>query len=149
MWFDMTEFHPEPTEQGIIDFVARMAKSRLDDKSIYLMNHISPDLRRVGIDYKAIIEPLKLRDFLVLRASDQIRVVPHPTIRAKIAVVPKGHDFQFEEEPAKQEAALPRSKRSDNERAVVEFIRALSTLSDSELGDFSIPAKILMHLLKK
>jgi len=148
-WSIMLNFKPEATEQGIIDFVAEMAKAKLEDNSVYLINHISPDLRKHGIDYKAIIEPLKLRDFLVLRAADKVRVVIHPNVRARIAVVPKDSEFQFVEEPAKPEVNTSRPQRGGNERAVVDFIKALSTLSDSELGDFSIPAKILARLYKK
>ncbi|MNQ92454.1 hypothetical protein D3C85_1078820 [compost metagenome] len=78
-----------------------------------------------------------------------VRLVEHPTHKAKVAVAPSTAIFDFPTETVRESKGIkaPRSSQK-GEKAVLALLRSLSSLSDQELDRISIPVSVLVKMMK-
>jgi hypothetical protein len=120
----------------------------------YYLSFIATDMTKAGVNYKPIIEPLKLRQWATTRDIPDTKLVVHPVHRAKVGFVPKQQDFNFETDKPPiptppSERVTPQSGGSSRDRyRLLQFFDLLSKLDDEELGEIQIPVKTIVRLLK-
>lgn len=136
-------------EEGKIQaFLREMADAEWNQsKEPYLLSMAAPKLKDRGIIYREVLGQEKLKAFAKRTGSASgYRVVEHPLQKAKVGIVPEGAQFEFPPIPTK--SSNPKGAPAFNrERIVIEFLRALSNLSDEELKTVSIPTRVLAKLL--
>lgn len=145
----------EPTPEAILDFATRRAQQTWDEHATaYLLARLSPELREQGIDYKGVIGPQTLKEF-VSGATDKLRVVLHPDQRSKIGIVPAGVAFEFplttsEESPREPVISSPprQSPRSSARHTVMAFLDLVGKLDPAEAERVQIPTDILAKLAR-
>lgn len=144
----------EPTAEAILQFASQRAQQTWDDDgTAYLLARLSPELREQGIDYKGVIGPQTLKEF-VSGAPDKLRVVLHPTQRSKVGLVPAGIDFEFPaalEMPAKDTppAAQPRTTSRQSARyTVMAFLELIGKLEPGDAERVQIPTDVLAKLFR-
>lgn len=146
----------DATQEAIIDFAAQRAREVWDDKQQpYLLALLSPELKARDVDYKALLGPLKLREFLQSEGSGKVKLVFHPVQRAKIGIIPHDKEFSYDASVGDTDSAgeLARSSlgvaRPINARFVVmNFLQLLATLPKEEVEKVVIPASVLATLVK-
>jgi hypothetical protein len=145
----------EATTEAIIEYVARRASEVWEEKQQpYLLALLSPDLRANGVEYKAVLGPIKLKEFLQTQAADKVKLITHPTQKAKVGVIPNDKEFAYETsastagQPGSVTKDTSTSSRPQNARVVVlNFLQLLGTLSSEDLEGVQIPASVLVKLL--
>jgi hypothetical protein len=144
----------ELTREGIADFILKLAQRTWEDKrSPLLLSNISPELKLRGVNYKDVLsEGETLRQF-VSTLYKSIRIVAHPFQKAKIGVVPNESNFAFEVEPTvepkRQGGERPKKTRLPSQRYIVmQFLTALSRLTEEEQKSVNIPVHILARLME-
>jgi hypothetical protein len=111
-----------------------------------LLSNMPPLLEAKVPGYKDIIAPRNLKTFIKETADAAgYRLVEHPSQRARLGVIPSGINFEFPSDE-EGESHIPAPRK--NEEIVLSFLRALSTLPNSELEKVVIPASVLARLLK-
>jgi hypothetical protein len=144
----------ESTREGIADFIIKLAQKTWEDtKSPLLLSNIPPQLKIKGVNYKDVLsEGMTLRQF-VSTLDKSLKIVAHPFQKAKIGVVPNDSNFVFEVEPTVQPTRLgserPKKTRLPNQRYIVmQFLTALSRLTEEEQKSVNIPVHILARLME-
>ena len=143
----------DKTPEGIANYIIARAQQEWDERRYpLLLSRISPELTLQGVNYKEVLPTgLTLRQF-VSTLDKNVRIVVHPTQRAKIGIVPNDSTFVFEAEPSVAPVNPERSKkpRQLSQRYVVmQFLAALSRLSDEDQKSVNIPTHILARLMEK
>jgi hypothetical protein len=69
------------------------------DKTKYplLLSELGMELTKKKGDFRPVIAPLKLRQFIASQLSGKVVVITHPRQAQKIAVIPAGEEFSFVE----------------------------------------------------
>ena len=150
-----TESEVEATPDGIAAFIIRRAQQTWEEKqSPLLLSNISPELKVRGLNYKDVLPGgTTLRQFVATLDKD-LRIVVHPVQKSKIGVVPNESTFVFEAEPTARPATAgterPKKARQPNQRYIVmQFLSALSRLSENEQRSVSIPIHVLARLMEE
>ncbi|MCA8464332.1 hypothetical protein [Burkholderia cepacia] len=100
---------------------------------------------RMSTDYRVILGAQSLKKLIINRGpANGVRLVEHPTQRAKLGIVPAGVDFQF---PSPEPAAL--SPETISEHDISGFVRVMETLTQDEIRQVSFPASFIVRLLGK
>ena len=122
-----------------------------DKKRPLLLSSLPNELITAGIeDYKTIADG-NLKKFIELPTEDSTyKLIEHPTQRAKIGVMPKEFEFNYDD-VSSEKATMKRSNRPPLacEESTVAFLKSLSKLSDEELESIVIPTKVLVKLFRK
>ena len=130
-------------------FIRDRAQETWKERGIpYYLSFVAIELKKVGIDYRNYTGALKLSQWALTNEFPDTKVVAHPTQRAKIGFVPAAVDFKFidnEESARRPPLNAPTHRRG---RALLQFVDALSNLPDESVGDFQVPARTLIALLK-
>jgi len=144
----------EPTKAGIGAFIIDSTNEYWASNSQpYLLGWISPALKLHAIDYREIIAPHTLKEF-VSTLSESVTMVIHPEHKSKIGLIPMGESFSFE--PDSEAGGEAKEKPSDTKRAyrsprpkfaVLNFLEALSKLTPEELSSVSIPISVLVKIV--
>lgn len=145
----------EQTPDAILTFAAKLAQEAWDDnQQPYLLARLSPDLAAKGINYKDVLGDQRLKEF-VQSAPDRIKVVAHPSQKAKIGLIPRDKDFEYDASPAPTErrrSTTPsfgaRGSDLPPRSIVVNFLQLLSVLDDADAAQVQIPTHILTKLLR-
>jgi len=145
----------EPTEEGIIAFAVTQAEAAwAESRQPYLLARFSPDLLKEGVDYRTVLGERRLKDFL-MGVPGRIKVVFHPSQRAKIGLVPVGQEFEFPSETSSAQVSvtgLPHSsdrfRGSQRRHIVSQFLQLLSELDEAETTKVEIPTSILTKLMR-
>jgi hypothetical protein len=150
-----TETEVEATPESVAAFIIKRAKEIWEEKQSPLMlSQISPELQLRNVNYKDVLPAgTTLRQFVATLDKD-LRIVSHPVHKSKIAVVPNETTFVFEAEPTARPATAanerPKKARRPNQRFIVmQFLSALSRLSEDEQKSVSIPVHILARLMEE
>ena len=130
-------------------FIRDRAQETWSERGIpYYLSFVAIELKRMGVDYRSYTGALKLSQWALTNEFPDTKIVAHPSQKAKIGFVPATVDFQFtnNEEPARRATlTVPTHRRG---RALLQFVEALNNLPDEAVGDFQVPAKTLIALLK-
>lgn len=130
------------------DFVRDRAQQTWDERRIpYYLSVVATDLKRLDVDYHEFTGSLRLAQWASKAIIPGVKFVSHPTIKAKVGFLPEDVDYDFENPPA---SPLSGSKRSAPKRgqALIKFVETLSSLPETAMGELTIPAKVLISLLK-
>ncbi len=144
----------EPTSESILSFAAERAKDAwAKDGQPYLLSRLSPDLLMEGINYKGVLGDQRLAE-LMRTGHAYVKLVSHPTQKAKIGLIPTDKEFEFSTEPvteSKHSSATPSSDRARSSRRryiVSNFLQLLSELDDADSAQVQIPTNILTKLMR-
>jgi hypothetical protein len=117
----------------------------------YYISFIAIDAAKENVDYKSIISPLKLRQWALTVEVDGVKAIAHPVHKAKVGFVPAAEEYVFDDTDANAAAKASPITRppfaSQTRRSTLQFMEALSTLSDEELDKITIPVRIIVRLL--
>ena len=135
------------SRDDLIRFIEDKATAKWeDDKLPYMISSIATDLVPDDVDYKSIISPLRLKQFLETEHFQRVKIVNHPLHRAAVAIVPKDAPFSFPDQSTiEPSAAPPEASRRKRSRAV-GLLEALSELSAEDLNRILIPVDLLVKL---
>lgn len=135
------------SEDGVRSFIKEQVKKRWDDnKSPYRLSDIVTDFRKFG-DLKAIIGGKQLKAWLSDKESDLgVKVLTHPTVKARVVIVPDYSDYSFDEKENK--TTLETKKNLTNKEVTILFLGVLGSLPQHDLEDIHIPAKIIAKLMR-
>ncbi len=119
----------------------------------YYLSFIATDMGKEGANYRSIIGPLRLRQWVTTTEIPGIKVVAHPVHKAKIGFIPEDKDFTFNDEAVSLPPMVPKlgdrqPKFSRNRYRLLQFLDLLSELNDEELRDINIPIKTIVRILK-
>ncbi|MBN9671499.1 hypothetical protein [Roseibium aggregatum] len=62
-----------------------------------LLSELGMELSKQKGDYRSAIAPLKLRQFIATQLSSRVVIITHPTQQQKIALIPSGEQFSFDD----------------------------------------------------
>lgn len=115
-----------------------------------LLSNLPAVLEAKAPNFKSILGSQSLKSFIKQNAIEMdVRLIEHPIHKAKVAVAPSTVTFDFLADSAVESKDLksPRSALR-GEKAVLALLRSLSSLSDKELDQVSIPVSVLVKMLK-
>ena len=145
----------DKTPDAILTFAVKCAQEAWqENQQPYLLSRLSPDLTKVGVNYKDILGEQRLKDF-IRGASDRIKVVTHPSQKSKIGLIPPDMEFEYDATSALIETKAPPpssfsgkggSLRRSN--VVSNFLQLLSELDETDAAQVQIPTHILTKLLR-
>jgi len=114
----------------------------------YLLSRIPTDLAADGLRYKEIVGAQTLKSFV--EGLSGLRIVVHPTQKAKIGVIPAGAAFSYEADGEAAVAAGPpalvRKRRTPPPDALTSLLQALAHLEPEELDTVHIPVRVMIRL---
>jgi hypothetical protein len=145
----------EPTPEGIAKFlIGRTNEHWGKNKEPYLLSYVTPELQALGINYKAILGPGTTLKQFAGTLADQLKIVVHPIHKAKVGLVPATSNFVFHAEPTvgpiHAEDRPKKKPRQPSQRFIVmQFLAALSRLSEEEIKSVNIPVSILARLMEE
>lgn len=132
--------------QKILSDIAE-AHWRANDQPVLLSN-LPPLLLNKIPDYKKLLGTNSLKQFILQSAATSgYKLAEHPTQNAKIGLLPAQVEFEFDVSTVAKDVQVTQNSRS-NEKALIEFLRALRTLPARDIADVHIPASVLVGLLK-
>lgn len=136
--------------EGFKEFIRRRTLETWEQRRTpYYLSFVATDLKRSGVDYRELVAPLKLSQWASANDISDLKLISHPTQRARIGFVPATSGFKFDVEDAPVEARPRADTQSRHGRLLVQFVHSLANLPDSAVVDFSVPAKTLIALLKQ
>lgn len=93
-------------------------------------------------DYKPLLTPGGLKRFIKeSELEGGYRLVEHPSLRAKIGIVPSEVEFEF------QQFTNPQSIDTVSRQDIEGFCKILKSLTPDERRTFSLPATLVVRLL--
>jgi hypothetical protein len=131
-------------------FIRQRAQESWEERRTpYYLSFVATDLKRLGVDYRELVAPLRLSQWATANEVPDTLLVSHPTQRARIGFVPASSGFSFDDaDQQSSEGKAGSERRSGHGRTLVQFVQSLSHLPDTAVEGFSIPAKTLIALLK-
>ena len=130
-------------------FLRERAKETWDSRGIpYYLSMIATDLKRLGLDYHTYTGALRLVQWAGKEAIPDTKLVSHPTIKAKVGLVPVGVDYDFSEDAVVDRPASAPRMSVKRGQALIKFVESLSVMPDDAAAEFAVPAKVLIALLK-
>lgn len=130
-------------------YIRDRAQETWDERGIpYYLSFVAIELKKMGIDYRDYIGPLKLSQWVLTNEFPDTKVVVHPSQKAKIGFVPTTIAFEFADDEEMPRRATPSTSAHKRGRALLQFVEALGSLPDEAIGDLRVPARTLVALLK-
>ena len=140
------------TKEDFVRFIEDRAVEKWASGAPYMLSSIGTETAVNGDDYRPLIAPLKLRQFVLATEFERIKTVVHPHHKAAVALVPKAADFAFPEV-----AVEPQEEIADGEDRVAparpsrfspaaRLLGILGRLSEEELARVNIPVDLLVKL---
>ncbi|MBC9247495.1 hypothetical protein H4P12_12420 [Paracoccus sp. 11-3] len=131
------------------DFLRQRAQETWDERQIpYYLSLVAIDLKQKGVDYRTFTGPLRLAQWLTREDIPDTKLVAHPTVKAKVGLIPAGVDFDFSSEPAADQIHS-RSRPSDRRgQELIKFVDSLAAMPETASAELSVPAKVLIALLR-
>lgn len=118
----------------------------------YFLSALPPEFKLEGHDYKDVIGDERLKS-AAKRLSERygFKVVEHPTIKAKVGVIPKDQIFEFSTERSEKKlpVRIEQDSVEERRRIVLDFLELIGRLPPDLLSEVSIPAKVLSRLVTR
>ncbi|WP_426051574.1 hypothetical protein [Brevundimonas sp. SL161] len=128
----------------LADYVVEKAvKFWGESKEPYLLSYIAPDLTKIGVSYKEILGPIKLKDFLSEDTKSRLNIVSHSLHRAKVGVVPAGVAYRFPDDHIK---VIEGTADAAGQKAILAFVDVISAMDDDALENWNIPASVIKRI---
>ena len=130
-------------------FLRDRARETWNNREIpYYLSLVGTELKRQNVDYRQFIGPFRLVQWAAKEDIPDTKFVSHPTVKAKVGLVPSDAEFDFSTETLEnRELAKPRGGGSYG-HDLIKFVESLRPLSDDLAGGFKVPAKVLVAFLK-
>ncbi|MBS7538462.1 hypothetical protein [Ancylobacter lacus] len=145
-------------EEWLKDFISKRAKETWDQtQSPYHISAIAKEVHKEGVDYRKLISPLKLRQWLIKSDLPDAKIITDPTHIARVGIIPKNEDYNFEAKEKHPENSSSKkandknqtdNKNRKSEEVILDLLRALSKLDDSDLNNISIPINALVKIIR-
>jgi len=134
-------------EDGVRSFIKEKVRKKWDENnSPYRLSDVVTDFKQFG-DLKEIIGGKQLKLWLSDKESDLgIKILTHPTVKARVVIVPDYSDFSFDEKENK--IPLDKKKELTTKEITILFLEALGSLPQHDLDEIHIPAKIIAKLMR-
>ncbi|HEX8466737.1 MAG TPA: hypothetical protein VF620_02905 [Allosphingosinicella sp.] len=130
-------------------FLRDRARETWEDRQIpYYLSIVATDLKRQGVNYHDFTGSLRLAQWAAKEEVPATRLVAHPSIKAKVGFLPEEIEFDFENPPAPSQAATKTRSVSKRGHALVKFVESLAAMPETAMAELTIPAKVLVSLLK-
>ena len=131
-------------------FLRTRAKETWDERQIpYYLSFVATDLKKQGVDYRDFTGPLRLVQWAASEQVPDTKLVSHPTKKAKVGFVPADIEFAFDDD-GHEALCVPRTHPGSRRgHALVKFVETLTVLPDEVAETFTVPAKVLVSLLKR
>jgi hypothetical protein len=146
----------EPTREGIAKFlVDRTTEQWEKNKEPYLLSDVVPELQARGINnYRDILGPGVTLKVFAGTLADQLKIVTHPIHKSRVGLVPPTSDFVFHAEPTvgpvhAKEQTKKKPRQPSQRFIVMQFLAALSRLSEEEIKSVNIPVNVLARLMEE
>jgi hypothetical protein len=140
------------TLDELATFIEKRSREVWDSQqSPYLLANVSPELKSQGVDYRALIAPQTLKQY-VNTLGDRVQLVQHSVNKARVGVIPQGEAFSFDDPaaPAAVQTKGRQAKRAHDPRfTVLNFLEALGRLSDEESAKVTIPVQVLAKMISR
>jgi hypothetical protein len=142
---------PETIEE-LSKFIADRTRQEWElTQEPYLLAKIPPALQGQGKNYREIIDPMTLKQF-VSSLTDTVQLVQHPTQKSKIGLIPNGATYSFANLYQGGATSVPSNKQKSSysrnpKNVILNFLQALSHLEAKELEKVQIPISVLVRLL--
>jgi hypothetical protein len=131
-------------------FLRDRARETWDERqSPYYLSYVATDLKKLGVDYRELVGPLKLSQWAASSEVPDTVLVSHPTQRARIGFVPSDSGFEFDTAEAASEGESRPKGPNVRTRSLVQFVQTLADLPEDAVADLSVPAKTLIALLQR
>lgn len=135
-------------------FIAKRAQeSWHNDQRPYYISSIANDVTKLGVNYKDLVAPLKLRQWAMTVDLPATKVITDPVHKAKVGFVPADQEFSFaSDDQERGTLGTKASKKAPYSRprhAILQFLETLDMLSDEELDEVRIPVKTIVRLLAR
>lgn len=131
-------------------FLRDRARETWDERqSPYFLSYVATDLKKIGVDYREFVGPLKLSQWAASSEIPDTVLVSHPTQRARIGFVPSDSGFEFDTAVAASEGESRPRGPNVRTRSLVQFVQTLADLPEDAVVDLSVPAKTLIALLQR
>jgi len=142
--------NPTDSIDNFKSFIRDRTRETWDQRGIpYYLSFVAIDLKKLGNDYHTLLGPLKLSQWAASNDIPEIRLVSHPTQKAKIGFVPIESNFDFGEHKVSPKSSADANSYHTRSRALFQFVQSLTALPESALEDFHVPAKTLIAFLKR
>ncbi len=106
------------TTESLDKTIVELTKKAWGDGLPILLSDLGTELTKFA-DYRTVIQPLRLRQHIATRLSDQVSIVTHPKQPQKTGLIPAGEKFSFTGEsdlPAEEEVPAAASKGGERVR---------------------------------
>ena len=135
--------------EDLKDFLRRRAQETWDERGIpYYLSLVATDLKRKDVDYRTFTGPLRLVQWVSKEAIPETKLVAHPTVKAKVGLVPADVEYDFSSEPtADRVPSRPRASGKQGQ-ALMKFVESLAAMPEVASAELSVPAKVLIALLR-
>lgn len=131
------------------DFLRQRAKETWEERGIpYYLSLVATDLKRKGVDYRTFTGPFRLVQWVGKEAIPDTKLIAHPTVKAKVGLIPADADYDFSQEAAVDEPPTQSHFKGKRGRALLTFVETLALMPEDAAAEFSIPAKVLIALLR-
>jgi hypothetical protein len=130
-------------------YLRERARQTWDDRQIpYYLSIVATDLKRMDIDYHKFTGSLRLVQWASKEQIPETKLVTHPTIKAKVGLLPADVEYDFTSEPTAERPALKPRTGGKRGQALIKFVDALAALPETAAAEFTVPAKVLIALLQ-
>lgn len=132
------------------DFLRKRAQETwVERQTPYYMSFVANDLKKQGINYHNFTGPLRLVQWASKEKIPDTRLVSHPTVKAKVGLIPENVPFEFDDD-AQGSISAPRVTSSGKRgQALIDFVEALTSLSEEAAENYSVPSTVLIALLNQ
>src|SRR5258707_845656 len=80
-------------------------------KEPWPLNEVAFAAKEEAIPYAEVIRPFRLRQFIESIVPPRVKVAIHPTIKARIGLIPNGQEYSYPPEPDEGKEGPPKAKR--------------------------------------
>ena len=131
-------------------FLRARARETWDERNIpYYLSFVATDLKKQGVDYRDFTGPLRLVQWAASEEIPATKLVSHPTKKAKVGFIPADIEFEFDDDDGETTSASRTRPGSRRGQALVRFVETLIVLPDEVAETFTVPANVLVALLKR
>ncbi|WP_267347123.1 hypothetical protein [Sphingomonas sp. GM_Shp_2] len=130
-------------------FLRDRARETWEERQIpYYLSIVATDLKRKGVNYHDFTGSLRLAQWAAKEAVPATKFVSHPTIKAKVGFLPEEVEFDFDNPPVPSPSAAKPRSASKRGQALIKFVESLAVIPETAMAELTIPAKVLVSLLK-
>lgn len=127
-------------------FLEKRTRETWDEHKIpYYFSVAGGDLINKQVNYRQFTDGKRLAQWASERGITGTRFLSHPTIKAKVGLIPEGEDFDFNNHSSPDKSKDRASKKQG--QLLIKFVRSLTQIPEVAVAKLNIPAEVLISLL--